>query len=236
MQKVTRTALVTGASRGIGLEVARGLRAAEWRVLMTARTEDVLRDAAREVGGEAIPADVSDPGAVAGLATEVTARLGGAPDAIVHSAGSFALAPFADTSVEEFDRQIAANLRAPFLVTRAFLPALVERGNGHLVTIGSISGRLALPGNAAYSAAKFGLSGLHAVLVAELGGTGVRATMIEPAATDTSLWDEIDPDRRDDLPARSQMMRPEAVARAVIYALEQPDDVEVTHVALRAAG
>ncbi len=231
-----RSALVIGASRGIGLEVARGLRAAGWRVLMTARNAGALDAAAREIGGEALPADVANPAAVDGLAREVAHRLAGPPDAIVHSAGSFALAPFASTTPEEFDAQIAANLRAPFLVTRAFLPALVERGAGHLVTIGSIAGRVALPGNTAYSAAKFGLAGMHAVLVEELCGTGVRATMIEPAATDTTLWDAVGQDARDDLPPRDRMMRPAAVARAVVYALEQPPEVEVTHIALRAAG
>ncbi|HUE95696.1 MAG TPA: SDR family oxidoreductase, partial [Longimicrobiaceae bacterium] len=154
---------------------------------------------------------------------------------IVNSAGAFTLAPFTETDPHDFDAQLGANLRGPFLVTRAFLPAMLERGSGHIVNIGSIAGRLAMPGNAAYSASKFGLRGLHEVLAAELRGTGVRATLIEPAATDTPLWDAVNPDARDDLPSRSQMLGPDDVARAILFALEQPGSVEVSHLAVQAA-
>jgi hypothetical protein len=91
--------------------------------------------------------------------------------------------------VEAFDRMIAVNLRAAFLLMRAFVPGMLARGRGHIVTIGSVAGRQAFPSNGAYSASKFGVRGLHAVLAAELRGTGVRATFVEPAATDTPLWD-----------------------------------------------
>jgi NADP-dependent 3-hydroxy acid dehydrogenase YdfG len=93
------------------------------------------------------------------------------------------------------------------------------------VTIGSIAGRHAFPHNGAYSASKFAVRGLHAVLDAELRGTGVRATLVEPAATDTPLWDGIDPDRHPALPPRSAMLAPDAVADAVVYALGRPPGV-----------
>ena len=112
---------------------------------------------------------------------------------------------------------------------------MLERGSGHVVSIGSVAGRVAFPGNGAYGASKFGLRGLHAVLAEEVGGTGVRATLIEPAATDTPLWDPLDPDARGDLPSRAAMLRPEDVARAVVYALAQPAGVEVSTLALRAS-
>jgi NAD(P)-dependent dehydrogenase (short-subunit alcohol dehydrogenase family) len=230
-----RTVLVTGASRGIGLAVARAAAGAGARVAMVARSRETLQAAAASPGGVALPADVSDPGDVGRLASEWADRVGGAPDAIVHAAGAFSLASFLETTPADLDRQLAVNLRGPFLLTRAFLPALLQREEGHVVTIGSIAGRLALPGNAAYSASKFGLRGMHEVLAVELRGTGVRVTYIEPAATDTPLWDPIDPDRRDDLPARSEMLRPEEVAGAVLYALSRPPAVEVSHLAIRAA-
>ncbi|MEX2570926.1 MAG: SDR family oxidoreductase [Gemmatimonadota bacterium] len=231
-----RTVLVTGASKGIGLAVARALAGSGAWVGMVARSEGPLAEAATEVGGEALPADVSSPESVDDLAARVTSRIGGAPDVVVNSAGAFSLASFVETDPESFDRQLAVNLRGSFLVTRAFLPAMLERGSGHIVHVGSVAGRLPLPGNAAYSASKFGLRGMHEVLVAELQGTGVRATLIEPAATDTPLWDDLDPDNRDDLPGRGQMLRPDQVARAIAFAIDQPSDVEVSLLAIRAAG
>jgi NADP-dependent 3-hydroxy acid dehydrogenase YdfG len=140
----------------------------------------------------------------------------------VHAAGAFELAPLAATSVAAFDRMVAVNLRGAFLLLHAFLPGMLQRGSGHVVTIGSVAGRQAFPSNGAYSASKFGVRGLHAVLAAELRGTGVRATFVEPAATDTALWDAIDRERNPDLPERAQMLSAEAVADAVLYAVTRP--------------
>jgi NADP-dependent 3-hydroxy acid dehydrogenase YdfG len=230
-----KTALVTGASRGIGLAVARELaRAGAW-VGMVARGGDALARAAEEVGGHAMPTDVSDPSAVHTMATYVGELLGDAPDLVVNAAGTFALAPLAGTEPAEFDAQVAANLRAPFLLVRAFLPPMLQRGSGHIIQIGSVAGRVAFAGNGAYAASKFGQRGLHEVLLQEVRGTGVRATLVEPAATDTSLWDAIDPDSRPDLPDRAAMLRPEDVARVVVFAAAQPRHVQLPFIAVEAA-
>lgn len=228
-----RTALVTGASRGIGLAVAQALAGSGARVAMVARSADELHAAAAEVGGLAFPADVTRAAEVDELAARVSVGLGGAPDFVVSSAGSFALAPIASTSPEEFDRQVEVNLRGPFLLMRAFLPAMLARRSGHLVSVGSVAGRTAFAGNGAYAASKFGLRGLHEVLAEETRGTGVRSTLLEPAATDTALWDPLDPDSRPDLPSRASMLRADDVARAVLYVLSQPEGVEVSLLALR---
>lgn len=230
------TALVTGASRGIGLAVARALVGAGAWVGMIARSRDELTRHAAEIGAHAIPADLSSAEAVHGLSGYVTELLGDAPDLLVNSAGAFSLAPLSETDPTEFDRHYEVNLRGPFLMIRAFLPPMSLRGSGQIINIGSVAGRIAFPANGAYSASKYGLRGLHEVLAEELRGSGVRASLVEPAATDTALWDAVDPDSRDDLPSRSGMLSPDDVARAVLFAATQPAGVEIPLIAVRSSG
>jgi NADP-dependent 3-hydroxy acid dehydrogenase YdfG len=139
----------------------------------------------------------------------------------------FGIASSHTETVKGFDESVAINLRGPFLVNRALLPAMLERGRGLIVNVGSVAGRKALRGNAAYSASKYGLRGYHEVLLEELRGTGVRATLLEPAATDTPLWDPLDADRDPRLPSREQMLRPDDVAEAVLFVATRPDTVRV---------
>lgn len=229
------TAVVTGGSKGIGLATARALVEAGAWVGMVARDAERLRRAADEVGAHAIPADVSSPAGVHALLGYVRELLDDPPELVVNAAGTFALAPLAATEPDVFDAQLDANLRGAFLVVRAFLPAMLERGRGHIVQIGSVAGRVALPGNGAYAASKYGLRGMHEVLLQEVRGTGVRATLVEPGATDTSLWDTLDPDGDPGLPSRSAMLRPEDVARAVLFAASQPAHVSIPVVAVQPA-
>lgn len=226
-----RLVLVTGATGGIGAAVVRRLCRAGARVTAAARGKARLDALAAETGARGIPADVSDPAAVERLAAAVLEQ--GAPFAVIHAAGGFELAPVAETEPEMFERMVAGNLRAPFLVTRALLPAMLAARAGHIVTVGSVAGRVAFPGNGAYSASKFGVRGLHEVLVQELRGTGVRATLVEPAATDTPIWDPIDPDRRPDLPDRSDMLPAEAVADAAFHVISRPPGVHVPAIAVQ---
>jgi NAD(P)-dependent dehydrogenase (short-subunit alcohol dehydrogenase family) len=228
-----RNAVVVGASRGIGLATARALAAEGGRVAMVARGAEELRARASEIGAHALPADAASEDGVRRLTDDLVELLGGPPDLLVHCAGSFALAPVAETEAAVFDEILAANLRSPFLLLRAFLPRMLERGSGQVVLLGSIAGRTAFPGNGAYSASKFGLRGLHAVLQEELRGSGVRVTLVEPAATDTPLWDPYDPDADPELPGRAAMLSPEAVARAILFAADQPSEVEIPVLSIR---
>jgi NADP-dependent 3-hydroxy acid dehydrogenase YdfG len=124
------------------------------------------------------------------------------------------------------------NLIAPFRLVRAFLPAMLERGRGDIVSIGSVADHATFPENAAYGASKHGLRALHQVMRAELHGTGVRVTLISPGPVDTSLWDEIDPDSREGFTSRSSMLSPNAVAAAVLYVVTQPPEIDVELVRL----
>lgn len=227
-----RTALVTGATRGIGRAVAGRFAEAGASLFLLARGEEELRGMERDVGGTAVPADVRDAVGLWDALDGVVETAGGPPDVVVNAAGVFDIAAVAETTVEIFDRNVAVNLRGSFLVIRALLPAMLERGSGHLVSIGSVAGRRAFPGNGAYGASKWGLRGLHGSLLEELRGSGVTATLIEPAATDTSIWDPLDPDGRDDLPDRAGMLRPEDVAEAVLFAVTRPPGVRVPHLSI----
>jgi NAD(P)-dependent dehydrogenase (short-subunit alcohol dehydrogenase family) len=231
-----RIAVVTGATGGIGRAIAERLSASGARVVLLARTRSAVEAAAAAVGGIAVAGDVATEEGIEATARAI-AGLSAAdgPDIVVHAAGAFELAPLAQTSVEMFDRTIAVNLRAAFLLVRRFVPRMLERGSGHIVTIGSVAGRTAFPANGAYSASKFGVRGMHAVLAAELRGTGVRASFIEPAATDTPLWDAVDRSRNPGLPLRSAMLAANAVADAVLYTVSRPDDVLIPNILVERA-
>ena len=196
-------------------------------VHVAARRVDLLDAVAAEVGGRAWPMDVTDDAATWGVLDALVDTLGGPPDIVVNSAGAFDIAPLAETSVTDFDRQVGVNLRGTFLVMRALLPALLERGRGLLINVGSVACRKAFPGNGAYAASKFGLRGLHEVLLQELRGTGVRATLLEPAATDTPLWDPLHPDENPSLPDRADMLSPQDVAEAVYFVVTRPPHVNI---------
>ncbi len=230
-----RNAIVTGASRGIGAEIARQLAASGARVALLARTRPSLDKLAAELGGStvAVECDVTDASSVAGAAARVRDAFGGAPDIIVNNAGVFRVAPIESMRPEDFIASVSTNLIGPFLVLREFLAKMRERKSGHVVTIGSAGDRQIYAGNAAYSASKFGLRAMHQVLRLELTGSGIRATLISPSSVDTQLWDELDTESgQSSLPSRQEMLRPDAVCRAVMFALTQPAAVNIDELRL----
>lgn len=222
-----RSALVTGASRGIGRAAARALAGAGARVGLVARNREALEGLATETGGWALPCDVSVREELERLGTRFREAAGDAPDIVVTAAGVFTLAGVDRFSADDLDEALAVNLKGSVLVVRALLGDLLARGSGTLILIGSVAGREALPGNACYGASKFGLRGFHQVLLEEIRGTGVRASLLEPGATDTSLWDPLDPDRSPDLPDRTAMLRPEDVAEGILWVATRPPGVQV---------
>ena len=207
--------LITGASQGIGAAIAnvfageiRGVRLA-----LVARSERNLRAvakacAARGAKAEIFACDVSDEAEVAALAAAVTKRLG-AVDVLINNAGTFAGGPFAEFAVTEFDRIVAANLRSAFLVSRAFLPAMLRRRRGDIFFMSSIAGLGAYPGGAAYCAAKFGVTGLAKVLRAETKRAGIRVCCVHPGATWSPSWSKSGV-------KRERLMPAEDVARAFL--------------------
>ncbi len=222
-----KIALVTGASRGIGLAVADELRAAGAHVIRFARSlTDGSADRQTDIRCDvAVPADVD-------RAVEKVVTTSGVPDIVVNNAGRFLIKPLEQTSLEEFTQTVAVNLTGPFLVARALTPHLVKRGSGHLVTIGSISDHVGFTGSTAYAASKFGVRGMHEVIRVETVKSGVRTTLISPGPVDTEIWDAVDPDSKPGFTKRKDMLRAEDVAEAVLFAVTRPARVDVTEIRL----
>jgi NAD(P)-dependent dehydrogenase (short-subunit alcohol dehydrogenase family) len=215
-----RTALVTGASRGIGAAVAAGLRDAGATVVRLARAlapDDEYLD---------LPADLTDPLQIEALPGRLE-RLAGVPDVVVSNAGGFLLAPLESTTLAQFDALVGINLRAAFGLARALLPLQRRAGRGAFITVGSVADHVGFPDNAAYAATKYGLRGLHETLVSEYRGTGVRLTLVSPGPTDTAAWDPFDPDHRPGFPRREAMLRPADVAEAIVFGATRPAHVAI---------
>jgi ribitol 2-dehydrogenase len=226
-----QVALVTGASRGIGAAVAEALAAEGARVIRVARS---LRDGAKEPF-EDICCDLTDPRQVERLGSRLLEQHG-APAIVVSNAGAFLLRPLEATDAEDLETQLAVNVRAPFAVAKAFLPAMRDAGRGTFITVGSVADHVGFPDNAAYAASKYGLRGLHETLMAEYRGTGVRLTLVSPGATDTAVWDPIDPDHREGFIPRAGMLRPADVAEAILFVATRPPHVHIDWLRLGPTG
>lgn len=229
-----KSAVVTGASRGIGLECARALHGAGARVILVARNADALKKVAEELGerAHAIVGDMLDAAAVSRMIAEVRSTLQGVPDILVNNAGRFQLNTIEQTSVVEFANTIRVNLTSQFALLHDFLTDMRRRGWGHIITIGSIADHQAFAENAAYAASKFGARALHEVLREEVRGSGVRATLVSPGPVDTPLWDDVNPEEHTGLTPRARMLEANAVADAVVYVATRPSDVNIDELRL----
>lgn len=192
------TALVTGASSGIGAATARALAEGGTTVALVARRaerlEEVLADC--RVGAPrscAFPADLSDPGEAASLARRIWDELGPL-DVIVNNAGIPMRRPAPRLTMAEVERVMTVNYFSPVAVTLALLPRLLERGSGTIVNVSSLGGRLGIANEAAYSGSKFALAGWSESLYADLVGTGVSVRLVLPGSIDTEIWDQPDND------------------------------------------
>ncbi len=183
MSKDRGTAVVTGASSGIGAATARALTAAGYRVVVGARRTDRLEALGREIGASALPLDVTDAASVAAFADAVPGPL----HLLVNNAGgAHGLEPVAQAKDEDWTWMYEANVLGLLRVTRAFLPKL-EAGRGHVVNVTSIAGREVYPGGAGYTAAKHAAVAVTRTLRLELSGRPVRVTDIAPGLVETEF-------------------------------------------------
>jgi len=184
-----RVAIVTGASSGIGAATALELAGRGAKVVLAARRADQLEARLAgivQAGGEAvaIPTDVGDPNQVARLVEGAIQRFGRV-DALVNNAGVFWRKPLAATTAEELIHLVEVNLLGAMLMTRAVLPAMLERHQGAIVSVGSLSGRVAM--EPLYSATKYGIRGFSLALRRQLDGTGVSVSLVTPGNIRTDM-------------------------------------------------
>ncbi len=189
---LTRVALVTGAARGIGREVALNLAQKGYRVAANdlATPEETLTEL-RNTGIVALslPGDVSDEGAVRGMVEAVMGEFGRV-DALVNNAGVSLITPAEETALADWRRVLEVNLTGPFLMNREFGKEMLEQGSGSIVNVSSVAGLLGIADRAAYNASKHGLIGLTRTLAAEWGGRGVRVNAVCPGWVKTEMDEE----------------------------------------------
>jgi short-subunit dehydrogenase len=219
--------LLTGATGGLGQAIARALAARGARLTLTGRRVDVLEPLAREIGGRAIEADLSVPDAPERLLAEA-----GEVDVLVANAGVPGSGRLPSFSVEQIDGALTVNLRAPMLLAHALVPAMVERGSGHLLFMSSLAGRSGLPGGSVYAATKFGLRGFALSLREDLAAKGVGVSVILPGfIREAGMF----ADSGAKLPPYIGTKTPDDVARAVVKAIEgNRAELDVAPLPLRA--
>jgi short-subunit dehydrogenase len=226
-----RTALVTGATGGIGQAIARTLHGRGATVKISGRRADVLDELAAELGDrvEVLPADLSSS-----KQSRQLARDAGHVDLFIANAGLPGTGRVPEYTEEQLDRVIHVNLRSPVQMTHVLLPGMLDRGAGHLVYISSISGKVASPNASLYNATKFGLRGFGLALHDDLRGTGVGATVIYPGLiSEAGLW----ADSELEAPSGAGMRTPQDVADAVLKAIARnPREIDVAGFPQRLGG
>lgn len=221
--------LITGASSGIGAATARAA-ADSHRLVLAARRLEPLQELAAELGGEdravAVRCDVSEWDQVEQMAAAGLESFGRI-DSVFANAGFGATRGFLEESVEHWRSMVLTNVYGVALTIRATLPHLLERGDGHFVITSSVAGRRTLPGSL-YSATKWAVTAIGEALRAELRQMhekdGIRVTLIEPGMTDTPFFDNR---------PGEWALRDTDIARAVMFALEQPAGVDVNEILVR---
>jgi NADP-dependent 3-hydroxy acid dehydrogenase YdfG len=217
--------LITGASSGIGAATARAAAQAGYRVVLSARSEDKLAELARELGGAeraiAVSCDVTewdDQAALTQRALDAFGRI----DVAFANAGFGGPRGFERYEPDQMRDLVLTNVLGVAYTIRATMPCLRETG-GHLVLTSSVAGRRALPGSL-YSASKYAVTAMGEAARLDLNGTGVRVTLIEPGMVDTPFFDN---------PPKIEALKPEDVARAVMFAVGQPPHVDVNEILVR---
>lgn len=233
-----RTILITGASSGFGAAIARSCVADGAWVIAAARRRDRLEALAGDLGDAVVTLelDVRDRDAVETMAASLASD-GVAVDALVNNAGlALGLDPAHEANVDHWEQMIDTNCRGLVICTRALLPGMVARGRGHIVNLGSIAASYPYPGGNVYGATKAFVQQFSRNLRSDLHGTGVRVTCIEPGLASGTEFSLVrfagDEERADAVYQDTEPLQPEDVAEAVVWALSQPQHVNINAIEL----
>lgn len=216
------TAVVTGASSGIGAATARALSERGVRVILIARDHQRLSAVASGIQHgkgqvRTYPADLSDAAAVASVAQTILSEVG-APDILINNAGAGRWLSVLETSAKDLERMMAVPFFAAFNLTRELLPAMTPRGSGCIVNVTSVGSRLTWPGAAAYLAARRAMDGFNQALRLELAGSGINVMLAMFGSVESSYWSN-NPGSRERLPriaSATRFLTAEQVAKAIV--------------------
>ena len=226
-----QTAIVTGASSGIGRATALALAKAGVKVALAARTSQNLEVLARNIaslGGTTlvVPTDVGDEKQIENLTAQTQAHWGKI-DILVTSAGGAVFGPLLESRTEDWDTLHAINVRGVYLCCKHVLKIMLPQKRGHILNVLSIASQMILPNSAAYTASKFGALGLTKVMAAEVRAHGVKVTAVIPGAVDTPLWDKSGGDLD-----RGKMLSSVDVAEAILAVIAQPTTLYTDEIVL----
>ena len=235
-----KTALITGASSGIGWATAKELGKGGAKLMLTARREERLQELKKELENDGIAveyktADVSKRDDIQAVADTMIEKFGQV-DILFNNAGLMPLSFMKNLHVDEWDQMVDVNVKGLLYAIAAVLPDMTKRGAGHIINVSSIAGHMVFPGSAVYSGTKFAVRAISEGLRKELtGSTNIRTTIISPGAVATELTDTITDreimERFEDM--KLQPIDSEAIARATAYAVQQPDDVDINEIIIR---
>jgi NADP-dependent 3-hydroxy acid dehydrogenase YdfG len=230
--KRARTALVTGASSGIGAATVRALAAQGFDTIAAARRLERCEDLVREVGGRARRLDVTDPRSVAELAGELPDL-----DLVVHSAGgALGLESISEADEERWRTMYESNVLGVMRVTRALLPALEAGDGGHVVVLGSVAGVEVYPGGGGYTAAKHAVNAVCRTLRLELLGKPVRVSEIAPGLVETEfslVRFDGDEERASEVYRGLEPLRAEDVAELIAFVVTRPPHVDIDYASIK---
>lgn len=229
-----KVAIVTGGSRGIGRAIALALAGEGATLVLAARSQQALDEAAdlvRRAGGraETVATELTEESSIRNL-VQVTREKLGRLDILINNAGITHSAKFAETRTEDLDRCWAINARAPFILCREALPLLLQAERGFIVNIASVVGVKGYPLQSAYTASKHALRGMTMSLAEELRGTNIRVHVVCPGAVDTGMVGNVRPDIK-----TADLIGPTEIAELVLYLATQTGNAVVDELHIRRA-
>ena len=223
--------LITGASSGLGRAISICLASKNYHCILSSRNKVKLKEIADYMHSKnytctIIPSDLTSEKSIENLYQECQ-RIGFV-EMVVNNAGVGIFSKIEDSSIADFDKQVSINLRAPFILSKKFIPDMKKKSKGRLIFINSVAGKTGYPFSSSYVSSKFGLRGLSESLREELRQDDIKVISIHPGAIDTPFWDNVNVDF-----SREQMLSPESVANDIVNAMESSGNSVVEEIVIR---